>query len=256
MKNLRSIAERYRLRIGELQVWAPYWINSAEDPFWLDAPYRGKATPGQLEYIVNRNLKLGQVPSNSTAEVRNYMTSQGLGVDCSGFVYHVLDQWLQQSGLRLAQFLVIDRPEIEERNRRRPELARSRGKYPLPVFMPLQDASRIWGTDSVYRTGVRRLLDRRLVDEIRRASQIKPGDMIGMTNKRGADHIGLVLELAENSIIYADSAYETGDGVSIRDIKINQWEGDLHEQSWDQRTLFHPGVNGWVDGVWRLRQEV
>jgi hypothetical protein len=253
MQSLRLIAERYHLQIRSGRIWTPYWINSPEPPFRLNAPYRGKATAGQLEAAVKRALtKEGHV-NDTDAAIRNYMKAHGLGVDCSGFVYHVLDQWLQGRGLRLAQFLQIDRQEIEERNRRRPEYARRWGTRPIPSSMPLLGASKIWGSDPVYRTGVRRLLDPRVVSEIILAHEIRPGDMIGMTNARDEDHIGLVLEITPAVITYADSAYETGDGVGIREIEVGQTGHGLGDQRWSQSHIFNPGVSGRVDGVWRLK---
>jgi hypothetical protein len=253
MFGLRSIAERYHLSIGTLKVWAPYWINSSEPPFWLGAPYRGKATAGQLERTARQHLGTeGRIVSD-VDEARTFMTQHGLGVDCSGFTYHVLDQWLQQRRMRLAQFLLIDEREIKSRNERRPQLGAKWEQRPIPQSMPLIAACKVWQGDPAQLVNVRRLLDPSVVMAVVAAGDIKPGDMIGMSNNRSEDHIGLVLEVGDESITYADSAYESGPGVQVREIMIYEWDQDLSQQEWSQHNLFHPGRQGRVDGAWRLR---
>jgi hypothetical protein len=255
MPTLRSFAERFCLNAGGLQVWTPYWINLPEKPFWLNAAYRGKGTPGQLGYAVCRLLELDPSKPLDSEVVRVFMRGHGLGVDCSGFVYYVLDQWLQQQGARLAQFLVVDREEIFGRNRRQASLARLWADRPVSDRMSLADACAIWRTNPVYITNVRRLLDRDVVTSIVRAGDVHAGDMIGMTNKRGEDHIGLVLELRDGVIVYADSALEKVGlgGVKIREIKVLDPSLGLSYQEWEQKYLFHPSTTDRIDGVWRLR---
>jgi len=253
MDGLLAIAERYRLRIGPLQVWTPYWINADEAPFWLNAPYRGKATPGQLERTV-QGLVADDEPANAE-QVRAIMRKHGLGVDCSGFTYYVLDHWLQRTlRRRVAECLYVSRDEILARNARRELMKRRWGNRPVPELMVLAEACHIWQTNPVYWTNVRRLLDRRVVEPVSVVSQIRPGDMIGMTNKRGEDHIALVLKLEDGRIVYGDSASDAAGGVSIRFVKLNDPELGLEHQEWSQRHLFHPGVGGTVDGVWRLKE--
>jgi hypothetical protein len=245
--DLTDFVEQYNLRSSLGKIWTPYWINSDEPPFWLDAPYVGKATPTELERELDRLSR----QAGGTTDLRQLMRSQGLGVDCSGFVYYVMSRWLEQQGIVLADQLLVDRAEILDRHKRRPELAED---WPeIPAQIALGEACRRWQKDPAKITNVARLTDERVVELIAQARSVRPGDFIRMSHD-GSDHIGVVIWVEAGLIRYADSAHEPPGlgGVRIRDIVVRRSDKGLDEQDWEQKRLYHPGSRS-RDGAWRLR---
>lgn len=254
--NLKPIIERYQLDVNGVRFWTPYWRNRDNHLYWLDAPYRGKGTPAQLERVLRR--RLGVVPQAEWPQteqgMREQMRKYGLGVDCSGFVYYVLDQWLQQRGQRLAQYLVFYRSEVLEtlkyvpaRKTLTPDLGR------LPEAVALSEVCRWWRRDPVNHVNVRRLTDPIVADRVMSLDQVRAGDMIKTTGVEG-DHVVLVVEALPDRIVYAESGNFTSGlgGVKYGTIAILDPQGTLAEQDWERRTDVSPDLET-RDGVWRLK---
>lgn len=251
---------RYQLRLGHSAVWAPYWLNSPNDPFWMGAPLIGKGAPAQLRHAAQTAARGERVAPQSPEEWRLLMRRHGLGIDCSGFVYHVLDAWLRQQGSKgLAVGLVCTAVEIAARNRRYPELARrwriAGGPQTVPAQMSLGEACDLWGLSAASWVNVRRLVDPAAVQPIYAADELRPGDLI-VTSKAGTDHIGVVVSRFAKKVVYADSAHDAQGlgGVTRRQIQLEHPGMGLEAQMWPQQHLYHPGEPGSVDGMWRLNE--
>ncbi len=93
LRTIRDFATEYKLDLGGVKVWAPYWINWDEPPYWKNAPYRGKGGAAQIQTVARRYLARLPQQSSDPEEIRVLLKQAGLGVDCSGFVYQVLNRF-------------------------------------------------------------------------------------------------------------------------------------------------------------------
>ena len=92
--NLWAIINKYKkLKLGGKDVSCPYFINTrkAKD---LRAMV-GKGTPEEIEFEAKIWEKLKGVNFNqmNEGEIRQFLIDRGIGVDCSGFIMHVLNEW-------------------------------------------------------------------------------------------------------------------------------------------------------------------
>jgi hypothetical protein len=249
---VRPIVDRFQLSVGAVRFWVPYWINREAAPYRLNAPYRGKGTPGQLASALAR---YAQGSGATTAEDwRRLMRQHGLGIDCSGFVYYVLDQLLQQRyRQRLASHLMLRRLEVLEALERRPERKIATPPESLPEVMPLGEACALWHKDPVNLTNVQRLVDPLVVEAVPSLLEVVPGDLI-KTWYKGEDHIAVVVEANSRQIVYADSGDRANGGlggVAYGIINITNPALGLEAQDWERRHHYNP-AGGRRDGLWRL----
>lgn len=90
--------EYTHLLLGGKAVRCPYWSN--EEKNLIPGPFKGKGTPKQIsEATTKRALDLGlDLEKMSSAEIRSFMVREKIGVDCSGFVYHLADGLDKEKG--------------------------------------------------------------------------------------------------------------------------------------------------------------
>jgi hypothetical protein len=92
---LQSFIDKYfKLKIKELEVICPYFINSSMG-IMRKPVFAGKADPFEIESTANE-LLANKVYATKTPElIRQDMIEEGLGIDCSGLVYQIYNKWLQ-----------------------------------------------------------------------------------------------------------------------------------------------------------------
>lgn len=256
----RSV-RRFRLNLHGMAVWCPYWINQDNQPFYQDAPLRGKGEWVQIARATRAAARAENVEPQSSDEWRLLMRQHGLGIDCSGFVYRVMTDWLHvEYGVVFADGLYVSAQEIHDRHRRLPALAqqwrKGGGPLDIPAQLPLAVACRLWNIDAAAICNVRRLVDSRAVDEVLAAGELLPGDLI-VTSRGGTDHIGVVVRVSAKRITYVDSAddHRMGGlgGVAWRSIELVHPQLGLEAQAWEGNQRYHRGEPGRRDGMWRLR---
>jgi hypothetical protein len=264
---LKNFVEDYHLEVGGVRFWTPYWINKpgamahadvhADAPY-IHGPFKGKGTPGQLRSALERILATTQRRPTTPAGYRKLMRSHGLGIDCSGFAYHLLSGWLRTSHRPdLPQRLVVDRDDILLAMQERPHWRR-RGVTVAPVRAwppqtPLDLVCRSFKKSPRMLVGVAALVHPAVVVPVTRVQDIQPGDLIKTTSPRWGDHIAVVIEQAEGRLLTAESTEPAGElgGVTYSPIVITHPGKGLEHQQWGHRHLYHPGKGN--DGVWRLR---
>lgn len=117
-KCLRDILDRLVWEYQNIPVFkssfsAIYWMNKfdggKED--WCYGPYSGKATPRQIsifcEHVLSKGHKSGRVAEDAT----RVCIERHVGIDCSGFVYHVVTEmlyWLQRSNFPEKKQFYVD----------------------------------------------------------------------------------------------------------------------------------------------------
>lgn len=250
LRSLREIVGDYVINVHGLNVDVPYWINWDALPYFKDAPYRGKGRPAQIALAANRAYERAGQPPATASELRIMLKRHGLGIDCSGFVYRVLDVYLRQYRQRLASHLVVLDSEIQEMMRRHSEIGVMTERTSLPKHLPLAAVATLWHKDPATLTQVQRLTHPRAAAKVPTASDVRAGDLIRMTSSNG-DHIALVLSADSKTIEYVAAEDEENGlgGVRYHTINVDNPARSLEYQSWRQRIIF----DNERDGVWRLR---
>lgn len=90
---LNTIDEYKNLKLGDKNVQTPYYINSIRKKD-LRAMI-GKGTPDEIviEARIWEKLKGKNFNKMSEDDIKLFLIERGLGIDCSGFIVHVLNAW-------------------------------------------------------------------------------------------------------------------------------------------------------------------
>lgn len=202
--------------------------------------FAGKGSPQQLLHAVTMAAQAQSfsLSSASPDKIREFMIDQGIGVDCSGFVYTVLNRYLSTRGEK----------SLDEQILRYPGLI---GKL----------ERRLLQKNRVRRSSADTLTNNLNTFPITTVAEIQEGDLIRLTplDWRGK-HVLLVVRVTPQCIFYAHSSANTKvDGPHVSAIRITDPRGRLEDQVWLEKTkhgknygaeTFRP-ENG--DGVRRLR---
>lgn len=196
-KILKQAYNRFLLPLGNKQVPTPYRTNI---PFQSDRRKYGKSDAptlieDTLEAAKEDNFDLR---ANSAEQIRGFMEAHLLGIDCSGFVYWMLDYLLKQIG----------------------EGGMEQIGFPVAS-----------------KTNVNLLTSDQFTVFIDQVGKIQSGDVIKFT-KGGGDlpHILIIMEKTPQKIIYAHSSGVSEiPGVHRGMIEITLAKGNLQQQQWSEK---------------------
>ncbi|MCS7317899.1 MAG: hypothetical protein NZZ41_06310, partial [Candidatus Dojkabacteria bacterium] len=92
----KHIKRFLELRLGRHLVPTPYFIN-----YLRKKDLRvmvGKGTPDEIEteFKIWAKVKNFKYENAEISEIRNFLCEVGIGIDCSGFVVHVLNEYLKE----------------------------------------------------------------------------------------------------------------------------------------------------------------
>ncbi len=248
---LHTMVNEFRLTAAGVTFWTPYWINIDAPPFYKGAPYLGKGSPSQIKAAVTEAIGSDTTAPSTPEAMRAFLTSKGIGVDCSAFVYRVLNGWLEWRGLGgLDQHLVLRRSEVLGFWAAHPEAKGDLIADDVPEYSKLADICREWDREPERITNVERLCHPETAHRIERLNEMRPGDMIRLSAPDGGPHMGLIIEVLEDRLIWAHSGI-TLNGVAYEDIRWAEPNEDLDKQIWPREIAYQPS-NG-SDGVWRLK---
>lgn len=224
---LSEQTERYiHLRIAGVSVRTPYYINNPLNLFFnvlaqklpqdtftqvkaLDragelplAMHKGKGTPEQLEADIEKLLSmLGRDLSHYDEEgIRLFMRMYGLGVDCSGFVFNVLEYALSK---------VLNQPNSYEKSLI--GITENRGVFRASAALQSNDQNTV------------------LVSDIQ---TVQPGDIIFISGK-DQEHVMLVIRnnISEGTLDIAESSFSrVPNGVSLGTIRVTDPKGAISDQ--------------------------
>jgi len=262
---IRKLVDEYQLEVGGVHFWAPYWVNDPKLMGDAGAPnlrgaFKGKGTPEQLTLSLKRLIAANSNRPQSAADYRSLMRAHGLGIDCSGFMYHVLSGWLRAARRpSLPRQLVVNRDDILTAMQR--QKSWQRGKMSeeevrsWPQWVPMQQVCQRFHKNARMLTAVATLVHPKVVVPVERAKDIRPGDLIKLTSRQWGDHIAIVVENNGSELIIAEST-EPEDklgGVTYDQIQIKNPERGLEHQGWKRAQNYHPGDAN-RDGIWRLQE--
>jgi hypothetical protein len=214
---LEVIKKYSELDILGKKVCTPYFINSNKKR----AELRVMAGKGAPEEIIHEVKVWAQVKGFDLArakedQIREFMMDLGIGIDCSGFVVHVLNAELKRRKLGpLWNYLAFSNNSFFMKIRR--------------MLRPLENI------------GANTLTNETNTTKISDLNNIKPADLIRLVgNKNNEYHVAIITEVEHDdngkikSFKYANSnrKYEDQNGVRIGTVKITDPKDELKDQKW------------------------
>lgn len=185
------------------RVRIPYWRNKITSRGRVQGPFGGKGRPKEIRRITLKKaeetgIKLERM---TTEEIREFMRRKRIGIDCSGFVFQILD-------------------------------------FLFPGFWRGLKMAPGWSRNPIRRFNAAALTSKENTRPVKRLREIKTGDLIPLsfTGKR-VDHVLVVVDKNKKEIVYAHSSSRTpNDGPHLGRIKIIDWGEDLKRQYWEEKT--------------------
>lgn len=203
---LENLLYQYtHLPIGGKEIRCPYWRNRLS--LAITGPFGGKGKPEQIVEATESAAKKAGINLGRMNEedILSFMKRKKIGVDCSGFVFRMLDA-----------------------------LDREKGGNGIADNIP-----HFPGTLAQRQASAEKLTSKNLSVPIEKISEIQVGDMIRLDRGK---HIAIIIRVirerrAIREIEYAHSSEKTSlRGVHTGKIKIINPEKGLAEQEW-QETL-------------------
>jgi hypothetical protein len=208
------IEEYFNLEIANQKVKTPYFRNVKRVRAELRS-LSGKGTADEIveEVLIYAKLRGVSLSSISDVEIRDFMESQGLGIDCSGFVAYILDALSRElTNKSLSRHIQFPKASIYRRVIRRIRF--------------------------IENTSAQILTDENNCQTVTLA-EIKPGDLIRLKGHKRGDHVAVVseVEYEENLPIrfkYAHSSphYDKQNGVRIGEVEVVDSKAELKDQRW------------------------
>jgi hypothetical protein len=243
---LKSLAEQYHLEVDGITFWTPYYIAplpTPEQPKPAPSPFKGKGTPEQITQYLLDSLRDHSKRPSTPEEYRSYMADGlHLGIECSGFAYHLLDGFLRQiKGEALQDHLYKSREQmlaVYDNPLLTPPAGLTRetvAAYPDQVS--LAKIQQDWGNDPRRIADVVVLSSELASDTVERVSDIRPADMVAMLGQDQVPHILVVMAVEGKVIHYVHSSGRHGrtdvyGGVEYGEIHIIYPDLPLAEQGW------------------------
>lgn len=166
---IRQAYNKYLLKFGKCQIQTPYRINV---PYQEDRRKYGKSDPKELKNNVIQIAKEKQLDINqmSCEQILNFMKENKLGIDCSGFSYHIINYLLKK---------------VKQTN--------------------LQEI----GFPKASLANVKCFLSRKLTYKISSYKQLQPGDLVIQMreNQLGKPHMLIVLKKYKHKVVLIHSSY-------------------------------------------------
>jgi len=227
----KELISRYEhLELGGKKIRCPYFMNlkRAKD---LRAMV-GKGTPSEIEMEAKiwEKLKGVDFSKMSNKDIREFLISRGIGVDCSGFVMHILNYWnVQELGVPIWSKFKLPNQKGFIRN----------------LMYRLKPVEKLGAEIITNSTNSKKI-------EI---NEVKPGDVVRLKwKKKNSHHILLIEEVHRDEndkvklIKYVHSIPFYGDdsGIKRGEIEITDINKPLEKQHWLETD--ENGVNHVLEG--------
>lgn len=233
----QKIIDEYRnIKIHDMYINTPYYINTKKKRNELRS-LAGKGTPNEIqeETFIFGKLRGIDFSSLNKEEIREFMTKENIGIDCSGFVTHIFDQWLRilKKG-SISKYIKFENISLYRRL--------------VVLIRPIENIS------------VKVLTSRLNADKVD-MKDIKVGDLIKSQSINHGDHIMLItkLEYKDNilkNITYTHSTAYFGNMNGIKEgiIRIKDINKGLEDQEWEEDITYKGYIKDIKNnGIYRLK---
>lgn len=246
-ERLKSLVNEYQLEIEGIKFWTPYWRNelpTTANPRPKIGPFKGKGTPEQIRECLLSHLESLDHPPATPEDFRSTMNQLGLGIDCSGLVYHVLEGWLLSTrGLTLSDHLYKSRQallaDFDNPAYTHPEKITRSKLVALPEQVSLSVIKELWGNEPRRLAGTLILTSLAANDVISNVTDIQPGDQVVMQGVTGVPHNVVITAVEGSQIEYAESGRPEAvrlagrfGGVQYGSITVTDPAKTLNHQQW------------------------
>lgn len=215
-ENAQKIIDQYfHLKLDGKEVACPYFINLKRKKD-LRA-MMGKGTPEEIEMEAKiwEKVKGVEFENMNESEIRKFLMERGIGIDCSGFVVHVLNNWYKaETGKSIWPKMKIYNKSIA---------------YRIAYFLK-----------PVEKLGAEIITGELNADKIE-ISDVKPGDLIrSKWSRPNAHHVMMISKVDRDDsgkvteLEYVNSTEQYGDanGVRYGKIRIKDEFKPLQDQEW------------------------
>ncbi len=198
------------IRVGQKKLVCPYYQNLRKQT--KPPVFSGKGTPAEIETEVNKLLKIkSSIVNYNDNSTRLALVEADLGIDCSGFVVNLVNQFLLDT-LKVSLFSVI------------PPSA-----FPMPKWLIFKLRPRTnLSAHKLAWPPISNLIE---------FSETQPGDFL----KVGKGHIAIVIKTIKEKkqlqkIVYAHSTPDYGLDFGVRqgEIIITDLKKSLADQKWTE----------------------
>lgn len=199
---LKTALERY--------LGTPYWKNILDQDGKIikEGAFAGKGSPDEIDYVTRCLAFEKSIDINtlSADKVKQLQVENQIGVDCSGYVYNLLNAFAQDMGLPGIYYKLV-------------------GSWKGITRLGARSISATNFADPVNSLRVDNMIN------------IKTGDYIVMIGKDGQGHVILILENNTDYLLCTHSSSETSNPC-VHEFKIylKSLEKQIQEQDW-QETL-------------------
>lgn len=165
--------DKFMLPLGGKRVPTPYRRNEIGSYQKLGPEFQGKSSPETLTKTTKRLAKEQgfNLDKATVEEIREFMRQNKLGIDCSGFVYRMLNYLVEK--------------------------------------LSLGNLEKATGLPHVGRTNVAKLTSDEFTVPITDFSLTQPGDMVKLDSGKEIHHCAVILDNQNNTITYAHSSEGT-----------------------------------------------
>lgn len=238
-----AINKYSHLNLGNKEVVTPYYINDKRRRD-LRAMV-GKGTPEEIimEAQIWAKLKGLDLSVLEASQIKEFLTTRNLGVDCSAFIVHTLDPYyVEKNGHHIWRDLKIPNKSL-----------RAKLSYALRPVEQL-GAQIITNADNAFEVEIN---DTKPTDLIRSKAKKNNGHHIMLITKVTKDDNGNVTEI---EYTHASPYYGKDNGIKTGIIKITDVTKPLQDQDWleaDEHGVCHTKEGFMVDvtdnGIRRLK---
>jgi hypothetical protein len=200
----RFVSEFTNIRLKDRRINCPFWMN--KDPFYKGTGYYkyfakgGKRSAKEIEKLIAKKAALQKLDLGKASdyELNLFFLRNGIGVDCSGFVYQCLRQVYRTLGGR-----GFDKKVSNSRT----------------------------GDKGIRRVGVLDLASSQNSRRVEKLDEIRPGDFI----IAGASHSVIIIRKFPGflEVAHANNAIREA-GVHRFRIKITDPKGQIFDQEWQE----------------------
>lgn len=213
----------FNLPLNGKKVPCPYFINIKKMKQRMGLRVLiGKGTPEEIisETLIYEKLRGVDLSSMSVDEIRRFMVKRHIGIDCSGFIVHILDYWLRSTNKKhLWQYLKYPQQSFYRRFSR--------------MLRPVENISAHLLTGDFNTTEIKNLQDIRVGDLIRcrvpkRHKNLAPGHHVMIINEIEYENEKVVAF----SYVHSTRQFDEQHGVRKGRVVVVDPKAPLHAQQW------------------------